>query len=59
MSCRGYLVLPDSVNIERDASGKGTGVATVSFASGLEAKRAIKERNRTYIKDRYIDVSRF
>ena len=52
----GYNFIPDSCRIGTDASGRASGDAWVSFVSVQEAARAVMERNKQHLGNRYIEL---
>ncbi|XP_014675115.1 PREDICTED: epithelial splicing regulatory protein 1-like isoform X2 [Priapulus caudatus] len=49
-------VQPDSVQLHRNADGRPSGDAYVTFLSRTEAERSIQEKNRQNIGNRYIEL---
>lgn len=54
---QGYQYIPDSLNIGLDSLGRPSGEAWISFASPDEALRAVRELNRHYLSNRYLELS--
>ncbi|XP_013391159.1 epithelial splicing regulatory protein 2 isoform X2 [Lingula anatina] len=51
-----YEVTPECIQIQRNTDGRPNGDALVTFVSRNEAERAITERNRKIIGNRYIEL---
>jgi len=53
----GYGSIADSLQLGVDALGRPSGEAWLTFGSGEEALRAVRERNRHYLGNRYLELS--
>jgi hypothetical protein len=53
----GYGILAESLQMGLDALGRPSGEAWLSFGSHEEALRAVRERNRHYLGNRYLELS--
>eukprot|EP00455_Lapot_gusevi_P015811 TRINITY_DN1805_c0_g1_i1.p1 TRINITY_DN1805_c0_g1~~TRINITY_DN1805_c0_g1_i1.p1 ORF type:complete len:528 (-),score=175.98 TRINITY_DN1805_c0_g1_i1:101-1684(-) len=53
---RGFDVIPSSIRIGQDASGRASGEAWVSFVSPDSARLAYQTKNLQYLGDRYVKV---
>lgn len=51
---QGFRFIPNSVQIDKDSSGRSSGEGWVTFINSEEAKRAVRERNRQYLQSRYL-----
>ncbi|KAL6763408.1 hypothetical protein V8C86DRAFT_3012807 [Haematococcus lacustris] len=54
---QGYQYLPDSLQIGLDTIGRPSGEAWLSFSSPQEAMRSVKELNRQFMGNRYLELS--
>ncbi|GHP08312.1 hypothetical protein PPROV_000705200 [Pycnococcus provasolii] len=52
----GFAVVKDSVRIGQATNGRATGEAMVTFASASEAGRAVSERHRAMMGNRYVEL---
>jgi len=52
----GYQVMPESVRMGQNQSGRANGEAWVVFSSPAEAQRAVAEKNREMMGTRYIEL---
>jgi len=53
----GYAAVPSSLQMGTDASGRSSGEAWITFSTPEEAARAVQERNREYIGNRYVELT--
>lgn len=51
-----FQLTPECIQIQRNGDGRPSGEALVSFPSRAEAERAIQEKNRQNIGNRYIEL---
>lgn len=54
---QGYSFIPDSLQIGLDQLGRPSGEAWLSFVSAQEALRAVRDLNRHYLGNRYLELS--
>nr|CAD7431875.1 unnamed protein product [Timema monikensis] len=47
---------PECIQLQRSMDGRATGEAIVCFPSRVEAERAVLEKNRQHIGNRYIEL---
>ena len=47
---------PDTISIQTNLEGKPNGDALISFSSRLEAERAIVEKNRRHLGNRFVEL---
>jgi heterogeneous nuclear ribonucleoprotein F/H len=52
-----YQFLPDTLQIGLDQLGRPSGEAWLSFSSPAEALRAVRDLNRQYLGNRYLELS--
>lgn len=52
-----YDIIAESLQLGVDALGRPSGEAWLTFASSDEALRAVRERNRHYLGNRYLELS--
>eukprot|EP00879_Flechtneria_rotunda_P002171 GHRR01002357.1.p1 GENE.GHRR01002357.1~~GHRR01002357.1.p1 ORF type:complete len:188 (+),score=58.58 GHRR01002357.1:32-565(+) len=52
-----YDVIAESLQLGVDALGRPSGEAWLTFTSSEEALRAVRERNRHYLGNRYLELS--
>lgn len=52
-----YGVIAESLQLGVDALGRPSGEAWLTFSSSEEALRAVRERNRHYLGNRYLELS--
>jgi heterogeneous nuclear ribonucleoprotein F/H/epithelial splicing regulatory protein 1/2 len=52
-----YDVITESLQLGVDALGRPSGEAWLTFTSSEEALRAVRERNRHYLGNRYLELS--
>lgn len=52
-----YDVIAESLQLGVDALGRPSGEAWLTFGSSEEALRAVRERNRHYLGNRYLELS--
>lgn len=52
-----FKFIPTSVQIDKDTSGRSSGEGWITFNSPDEARRAVRERNRQYLQNRYLELS--
>ncbi len=52
-----YHYLPDTLQIGLDQLGRPSGEAWLSFSSPQEALRAVRDLNRHYLGNRYLELS--
>lgn len=53
----GYDAVVESLQLGVDALGRPSGEAWLTFTSSEEALRAVRERNRHYLGNRYLELS--
>ncbi len=53
----GYGYVANSLQLGVDALGRPSGEAWLGFSSSEEALRAVRERNRAYLGQRYLELS--
>lgn len=53
----GYDILPDTLHIGVDRMGRPSGEGWVTFTSANEARRAVRDKNRQYLGNRYLELS--
>jgi heterogeneous nuclear ribonucleoprotein F/H len=53
----GYHYLPDSLQIGLDQLGRPSGEAWLNFVSPQEAMRSVRDLNRHYLGNRYLELS--
>ena len=53
---RGFDILPHSVQLGMNPDGRQSGEAWATFGSPEEAQRAIFERNRQHLGNRYVEI---
>jgi len=53
----GYDHIVESLQLGVDALGRPSGEAWLTFTSGDEALRAVRERNRHYLGNRYLELN--
>ena len=54
---QGYQYLPDSLQIGLDSLGRPSGEAWLTFVTPAEALRAVRDLNRHYLGNRYLELS--
>lgn len=54
---QGYQYLPDSLQIGLDSLGRPSGEAWLTFVNPQEALRAVRDLNRHYLGNRYLELS--
>lgn len=52
-----FNFIPTSVQIDKDTTGRSSGEGWITFVSPDEARRAVRERNRQYLQNRYLELS--
>jgi hypothetical protein len=52
-----YDIIAESLQLGVDALGRPSGEAWLTLASSEEALRAVRERNRHYLGNRYLELS--
>jgi len=52
-----FKFIPTSVQIDKDTSGRSSGEGWITFLGPDEARRAVRERNRQYLQNRYLELS--
>lgn len=52
----GYGFIPESVKIGQDPDGRSSGEAWISFGTDEEARRAVNDRNRQHLGNRYVEL---
>ena len=52
-----FNFIPTSVQIDKDTSGRSSGEGWITFVSPDEARRAVREKNRQYLQNRYLELS--
>lgn len=52
-----YDIIAESLQLGVDALGRPRGEAWLTFATSDEALRAVRERNRHYLGNRYLELS--
>eukprot|EP00210_Caulerpa_lentillifera_P008003 g7642.t1 len=52
-----FKFIPTSIQIDKDTSGRSSGEGWVTFINPDEARRAVRERNRQYLQNRYLELS--
>nr|CAD7406751.1 unnamed protein product [Timema poppensis] len=50
------VLTPECIQLQRSMDGRATGEAIVCFPSRVEAERAVLEKNRQHIGNRYIEL---
>jgi hypothetical protein len=53
----GYEIIAESLQLGVDALGRPSGEAWLTFGGSEEALRAVRERNRHYLGNRYLELS--
>nr|CAD7262816.1 unnamed protein product [Timema shepardi]CAD7573615.1 unnamed protein product [Timema californicum] len=51
-----FPLTPECIQLQRSMDGRATGEAIVCFPSRVEAERAVLEKNRQHIGNRYIEL---
>lgn len=52
-----FNFIPTSVQIDKDTHGRSSGEGWITFISPEEARRAVREKNRQYLQNRYLELS--
>jgi len=52
-----FNFIPTSVQIDKDTTGRSSGEGWITFVNPDEARRAVRERNRQYLQNRYLELS--
>eukprot|EP00803_Ostreobium_quekettii_P000932 evm.model.scf_2244.1 EVM.evm.TU.scf_2244.1 scf_2244:20202-21701(-) len=52
-----YEMIPDSLHIGVDRLGRPSGEGWLTFSNPNEARRAVRDRNRQYLGNRYLELS--
>eukprot|EP00474_Spongospora_subterranea_P009268 CRZ09726.1 hypothetical protein [Spongospora subterranea] len=53
----GFRIIPGSVHLPREQSGRSSGLGFIDFESSRDAELAMRERNMQFINHRYIELS--
>ena len=56
---KSFNLIHDDVHMISNHNGKFSGNALVSFEDEMDAQKALKTKNLTYIRNRYVELSEY